>query len=417
MKTTLPLIILLFLCVSAFGQAKFEKGYYITVEGDSIQGYIKNEDWNRNPENIEFKSSSENNSSQMLPLKQVQRFGFEDGDKYETFAVDVDVSPTNLNELVTNASPTIVRDTVMLRVLVKGTLNLFGYTDKSSKTHFYVSKGGEEPRELLYQRVKRNNNDKVGYLTLDLYKGLLSYYLSDCESVQSRVQKVEFKQSQLAALVAAYNACVNPGAVATEPEKEIGKLKLGVIGGFTALNYSFKSGSSSFNNLVNSDFNGQGVTAGLAVNYTLPRAHGKWAIANELMLKPYVAKGHYESSTETSDTEFKLLYLGLNSMVRYAFTTGAFRPFVSVGLANNLMLSDNSRQQRETSRYGTVRQYDEKPLDEVRKYEQAILLGAGVFTDKYAAEARLEKGNGFSFYTALESSKTTLTLQLTYFLR
>lgn len=421
MKTTLPLLLLLFVCASALGQGKFEKGYYITFQGDSVSTYINNEDWMRNPEAIEVKKDPAASAANKLTLQQIKRFGFIGGDTYETFAVDVDHSPLNLNNIMVDAPPTIVRDTVMLRSLVEGPVNLYVYTDRASKTHFYVQKGGEEPRELLYQRVKRTVNDEVTHMTLELYKGLLHVYFDACEDVKKRVDRVDFKQSQLQALVTAYNGCVNPSSVTHEVQKEKGHFRLGFIGGFSAASFAFMSGGT-YDALVETDFSGGNATAGLALDYVLPRAHGKWTIANEVMLKPYSAEGHYEyrasdNNFEIVDTELKFVYVGIHNMLRYALSTGAIRPYINVGIANNLMVSENGEQQVHKKTYSIERKFTRKPLEEYRKYEQALLFGAGVSTNKLAAEFRAERGNGFSPYVDISVNKRAYTLQLTYFIR
>lgn len=393
----------------------------MTFAGDSVQGFIKNEDWIRNPGFIEVKSSLESAMSVRLAKDKVQRFGFEGGDLFETYVVDVDTSPLEIEKLQIGAAPTSIRDTVMLRALVRGPLNLYVYTDPNSKSHFYAGRRGEEPKELGYRKVKVHQEGRIGVVTHELYKGQLQVYLAGCEELRSRINRTGFKQSQLRELVLAYNACVAPDAAGFEAEKEKGRFTIGLTAGFTAAAYKFDA-DRSFPELVNGDFSGQTPTMGLVVNYVLPRAHGRWIVVNELMLKPYTAKSRYESADHTYsayvyDTEFKLVYAGLHNMARYALTAGRVRPFLNVGVANSLLVSDKSRQNTERTRLGTVQQTEGKPLKDMRKHEQSLLFGAGVSAGKLTGEARLEKGNGFSAYTGLKSIKTAYTLQLTYFIR
>jgi hypothetical protein len=421
MKIILPFSLLLLFCLNAFGQSKFQRGYYVTFAGDSVQCYIKNDDWIRNPGFIEVKSSMESAASEKLSKNKVQRFGFEGGDLYETYVVEVDTSPLEIDKLQIGATPTSIRDTVMLRALVKGPLNLYVYTDQTAKVHFYAGRRGEEPVELGYRKAKVVQKGQLGVITHELYKDQLKVYMEGCEQVKNRINKTEFKQTYLRELVLTYNACVAPEEAGFKAEKEKGRFMVGVSGGFTAMGYNFED-DLSFKELVHSDFNGQSATLGLVANYVLPRAHGRLIFVNELMLKPYTTKGRYESTGHTYaaytyNTEFKLVYAGLHNLVRYALSAGNVRPFLNLGMGNSLLVSDKSRQSTEIARFGNVEQKEGPPIDDMRKYEQSILVGAGVSAGKLTAEARLEKGNGFSKYTGLRSIKTAYTLQLTYFIR
>ncbi|MFD1188612.1 hypothetical protein, partial [Pontibacter rugosus] len=421
MKTILPFAFLIFFNLNAFSQSNFQKGYYINFNGDSTTAFIKNEDWKRNPKTIEVKNSLESTSSEKLTTKQVQAFGFINGDLYHTFAVDVDMSPTSLNQIRTDAAPSIIRDTVMLRTLVKGEVNLYVLTDKESKTHFYIGKGAEEPKELLNQKVKRSTETGVAFHTLEIYKGLLSVYLGGCGDLQAKIQKTPFQQNAIKDLVSTYNACIAPATENFSAKKEKVFLKVGVVAGYSFYTYKF-SDATSFEGVSGADFTGNSATAGVALNLVLPRNHGRWTIANEIMWKPYTASSSYEKKEsankyESATTEFKLTYLGINNMIRYSMGTGVMRPFLSVGVANNLLISDNSTQHKETYFYGQSKTHDGAPLESMRKHEQALLIGLGISTDKYAAEARYERGNGFSSYSYLKSNKTAFSLQLAYFLR
>ncbi|MEJ8800423.1 hypothetical protein [Pontibacter sp. H249] len=182
-----------------------------------------------------------------------------------------------------------------------------------------------------------------------------------------------------------------------------------------------KINQHEFEGLTNADFNSVGITTGISLLATLPRARGKWAIQGDLVYRNFTAEDSYTSKSSNSsqnytstDTEFKLGYLGINASLRYKLADTKLSPYITAGVANNLMVSDNSSQHVYRKFYASESTKTQKPLSEFRKHEQALLLGAGVALSKFNAEIKMERGNGLSPFTGLKSARNSVTLLFGY---
>jgi len=76
----------LFVCSCTFllAQTKFEKGYYINLNGIKSEGFIKNLDWKNSPSSFEFKTSITSNSIE-VNTSQIAEFEIENTVKFKNF--------------------------------------------------------------------------------------------------------------------------------------------------------------------------------------------------------------------------------------------------------------------------------------------------------------------------------------------
>ncbi|RIJ41509.1 porin family protein [Pontibacter oryzae] len=415
MKTTLLAAFCLF-SLSAAAQSGFKNGYYTSTAGDTVQTQIQDEDWIKNPDKI---SITQQGNTLSLSQSQMSGFGITQGDVYRKFAVNIDTSPVSLNTMELNQPAVIVRDTVMLRLLVSGTANLYELRDKEGKLHYYIQKGEEEPAELMFRKIKTEVNGKKVIATLEPYKGLLQVYLSDCGITERMINGTSFKAESFASVINAYNTCKEPAKQEYMAKEEKVRWYFGATAGYGLASYTIYN-KGMYDELAGSEFSSLNPNAAVLVNMVLPRGHGRWGISSELGYKRYKMSGSYaefKSSSSSSEyqTEFNLQYAAFNTQVVYTFKGNSWlRPFVSAGLALNMLVADNSLQTSTRRQYGVERSYENPPLAEMRKLEQSLLLGGGVNYSKLILSARYERGNGFSPYNGLKVVKTATTMQLAY---
>lgn len=415
MKTIL-LVALGLLSLNAAAQSSLKSGYYITAANDTVQVQIKDEDWIRNPNEI---SIVRQGKPEKLTKAEMSGFGIEQGDVYRKFAVDIDASPITLNNIVIDQQAIILRDTVLLRILVEGAINLYQLRDNDGKLHFYIQKGEEEPKELIYRKVKRVVNGKQMLVTLEPYKGLLQVYLGDCSISERKVQSTAFKTGSLVKIVSEYNRCQQPSQQEYVAKEEKTRWYFGMTAGFGLVKYTFKN-EGSYSALAGTDFNSLNPNAALVINMVLPRGHGRWGVSSELGYKKYTMDGRYENYISSNmyseyDTEFDLQYAAFNTQLVYTIKGDSrLRPFISGGIALNVLVGDNSYQTSTRSSYSITRRYENPPLEDMRKLEQALLMGAGIQYNRFILAGRYELGNGFSPYNGLKVTKSASTMQLTY---
>ncbi|NEM97562.1 PorT family protein [Pontibacter burrus] len=417
MKTIFTTLFCL-LAVSSYAQKNFVKGYYITTAGDTVQSYIDDKNWVKAPDRIRVASSPESNTVTTFSAADIKGFGLANGDRFVSEIVQIDKSPVDVNQMIVGAAPIIVTDTVFLRVLVNGKLNLLYMEDESAKQHFYIQQQNTAPEELRLIKKLINANATQYVSNIEEYKETLARHLHDCPDVAEGAYTAELKATNLTKLITKYNACFpEEGPMQYVAKTDKVKLKLSVGAGLmpttlnitkSDFNYNLKPGSLASN-----------YTAGIGFGIVLPRAKGRWEIYNEAAFKTYQVEGAYEVINQPNEyrheeIKFEMRYIGLNTMIRYNFPFKTILPFVNVGIANNYMLGSSNEVKLHTRRFSIEEHTTVPMLESVRKYEQAFLVGVGVNVKGFVGEVRYENGTGMSPYKTTGTSRKTINLLLGY---
>jgi hypothetical protein len=417
-------IFLTSITLSVCAQRNFVKGTYNTLSGEEKQTHIDYQNWEKNPEFINIKSDLTSSKITKLTVSEIQSFSLTSGDRYESFIVDVDKSPTNINQMVPGSEALIVSDTVFLRVLVKGTVSLYHLKDEAAKDHFFIKKGVEKPVELIYQKIKVVTDSRVVLSQSPIYRGMLSVILTDCPEVSDKISKLAFNTGSLKKIVMDYNQCVSGSKGNYIANDEKIKFNMIALGGIAYNNLKINSNSNSTK--LEGDYTKKiNYTFGASLLATLPRGRQKWALQVDLMYKPYSVSNLYEEGVKSGSvytsafTTFDLKYLGVNTAVRYTFLSDMpVKPYVSVGVANNFIVSDNSNQVYYRNYYSSETNEERHPIqDGLRKHEQSIIVGFGVESKKILAQIKFEKGNGFSPFMFMRTSSSNVSLQIGYILK
>lgn len=140
------------LTTQMYAQISFEKGYFIDNSNIKKDCFIKNLGWSTNPEEIEYKLH-ETGDIQKGNLSNLKEFGIYDDSKYVKSLIELDISSNNLNQISNDKNPTFVIETVFLKVLIEGEINLYQY-NKNSLLKFYFSKMGSNPEPLIYKKYR-----------------------------------------------------------------------------------------------------------------------------------------------------------------------------------------------------------------------------------------------------------------------
>ncbi|MFK7782131.1 hypothetical protein [Psychroserpens sp.] len=65
----------LFCCTVSFSQINFEKGYLISNQGEKLDIFIKNNDWNDNPTEFKYKITLDSDQVIDESINNVKEFG------------------------------------------------------------------------------------------------------------------------------------------------------------------------------------------------------------------------------------------------------------------------------------------------------------------------------------------------------
>ena len=126
--------------------------------GDTLYGWINYYNWEKNPSSIGFSKDSATRSIITYSKYDIAAVGVTGLDRYYKAIITKDVRPVNMTDQLWEENvDSVVADTVLLRVLVKGSmLNLYELVD--DKTHFFIQNQDGVITELFYKVASRNNS-------------------------------------------------------------------------------------------------------------------------------------------------------------------------------------------------------------------------------------------------------------------
>lgn len=437
LRLRLGLSITLFaLCGIAFGQNRFVEGYVVIPSGDTVKGFIKDQDWRVNPSSIKFRKGADG-STTTYTAAQIRLFRTVSGTYYESKAVMYDRSPVELALLSTSAEPRWEKDTLLLEVEVKGQVNLYYLVDATSKQHFFIEKAGSDLAEELLNVKYLVYQDGVKTTSFtQQYKSQLRNYMGDCQAVQGQILQTKYNLTSLRALTTKYNGCNEQRAatLAVQPDNNKTSVAFGVLAGVHRTRMVFKSDNPAHRSLTNGFYeNNINGTGGISVNVIFPRGRQRLSLYGELLYLHYNLSKVVEQTRATGAgtsyrkeaSGFDVSYGRVNLLLRYHWATGTWiRPYLQSGVSGAHSLRNSNYYELTTREVydlaGTVySNYAEGViLQPPKKIEFGWLAGVGVTAGRFGLEGRYEIGDGLvSSGGPLSSTRKSAYLLLSYAFR
>ncbi len=176
------------------GQFDFKKGFLITTKGDTINGFIKDQTFDKLSKQVTFKTSRKANADTYLPLE-LKGFGFNDGDRFESF----EIAYSSSSRKGKTQDVDIVR---FLHKIAGGKIALFELTE-AEKPLFIKKENG--PLQLLcFNKTLSNKTvDEENYIQI------LRFEMSDCEKIVVD-DKLPLKRKAILELIKRYNKHCRP---------------------------------------------------------------------------------------------------------------------------------------------------------------------------------------------------------------
>lgn len=419
MRSTLTFLFSLLL-TAVYAQGDYVPGRYTTLNGEEVEVYMNDKNWEKTPKSIKVKRDLSSNEITTLNVSDIKGFKLSTGDLYESHIVEVERSTKDLAEVILFARPAeIVKDTVFLRALVKGSVSLYHLQYSKGEEHYFIQKGNEIPVQLVYRIARVENGTSTGVTNVPVYKGMLTVKLSDCQEVSKKINGVGFKQSELRKIVEEYNLCTSGVKGEYYATEEKAKGNFSIIGGLTNYFIYVRDPWDSKNSM---DETSVGYTLGAAYQITFPRNHGRYSLLAEAMYKPihasFTHKEVHKSSSEVytiTSTKYDVDFASLNLIAKYRFGSSTIRPFLNLGLGNNFVLSNRSQQNRVVTIFSIDSVY-ENDLKNKRKFEESLMVGFGAEAKKISTEFRYEAGRGISEKGGLVNRTSSLSFRLGYLL-
>ncbi|TVQ06915.1 MAG: PorT family protein [Bacteroidetes bacterium] len=424
-KATLRLVLTLLsvmICGVLFSQSNFLPAYVIDSKGDTLHGYIDYRNWAANPSRISFREDTESPARFLTPFD-VKEFGV-DTEIYTGAIVDVEMSPVVPNKIGDDASFIIIRDTLFLQAIFRGSMGLYYHRNSDDIVNIYMKENGEYNLLRYKKYYAYDNRGQLGASRRLLaenkpYIGQLKLAMSDCESIHSRIESTAYELKQMTRLFRYYYDCVD-SEVDFERERERGNVQFGIFLGGSSSTMKF-DGEPTFNYLTEASFGPSNtITAGVSLNLFFPRNFARFSLANEVQFTHYRMTGEYTDVRNPGlyyhhFSELAYSYLKLNNLLRYKVLIRPLEIYINAGITNGLVVNETNTRRVDEYIYGIEHTKEYKAIDDPNKHELGVMGGAGLAYNRLSLEVRYENGSGIAEYAGLKSSTQRIYFLLGFF--
>ena len=211
----------------AFSQENFVPGYVIKNDADTLFGFVDYRNWDKNPNEITFKTQLEGNA---ISFRTTDITEFKAGEEiYVSAIVDTEISSTQLDKLTKDFQTKIRVDTTFLQTLFDGKKSLYYYKNAEGRVNFYIRQNTAFDL-LIYKKYIRKQDGKQVVAENKKYLGQLTLYLNDCNTINSKLESTSYEKNSLIRLFQYYYNCSQSEAsFQTKPEKV--RMEIGALAG------------------------------------------------------------------------------------------------------------------------------------------------------------------------------------------
>ncbi len=400
---TLLLLLIADICLA---QKNFTKAKVITIDKDTISGYIDYKEWIKSPTQISFKGDLTQSAITYNP-SQIAGFIIESNQEtYHTLNFEVENLPRNGNKILyfnmkeyTNRTKRMEPVNAFVRIVSAGKVTLYHYVNKDSEPHFLLKKDNE--LTVLVYHIVETKRYSAKYRE---YRSQLSTLLAEaCKPLS--IYNTEYYVSSMRKLIDNYNNCFSGAVKGSSPQKDKGRFEYGVMAGAGYTKMTHAMANPFMYTTVKGNANITPV-GGLFLNYVFARGRGKYALLNELHTYQTKSLAFYDDEHFNYD----MRYLGLQHLFRYTFFVGKPSVYALIGFSYATIIKQNSTL---TRRDGSVEKLVYLPWA-VRNDEQRAIVGIGISQKRFMLEARYYRGNGFSTGANATPPNNRLDLMLKY---
>lgn len=317
----------------------YKPGFYLSLEGDSIRGYVKFNNRIVNEARCYFKSDRKSKPQKFTPTE-ITGYGIDDGKTFLSRRFPED-----------RVSFDKVDQSVFMELLQKGRLKLFRYQDR----FFIEYDKGQKFRELISTVISKNIGYRVYEENLHEFIDVLEDAMGDCPSISKGLRaghrRITLSERDLMKLMAEYHGCVRETLV--QPDRRSGlKVSFGPVigGGETQISYrptneylSLKpTTNSAIYSLVNTEYTpSRSAMMGFFVDISFPRGFSGLGVHAEILYRPLQFLGENAFSISQNsrndphdiedELEIRLHKIIIPISLRKTFGTGPRPIYVGAG--------------------------------------------------------------------------------------
>ena len=411
----LSFFLLLIPAKDLFPQAKYEKGFIIGLQDDTIFGLIKNYDRVKNPSTVSFKETKNSKVKTYKP-EDIKKFRV-GPDLYLSARINLSV----LSGKTDTADNESLKVWVFLLAMVEGTKSLYYYTDRSLTGHYFITQN-KDFTILNYSEYVSNETEQKIVKRDQRFKGQLMLYLQECPSIKEYIDDMSYNEKDLIKLFRDYYTCTSDMTYSRTKNKL--HVEIGPLGGVGLTNVTFKHAAlyHSITPVANADYQSSYLPVyGGFLELVFPKNHQKWSVFFEGLYSPlhitgeYINQGSYPQNHTDYHIDIAVDQALLSAAVRYKINIGILKVFFDVGITYGLTLSSKTTLNAVQYYLGTVYEYPEAEAIGIKDSEESAFAGAGIKLTRLSFEVRYKIGDGITI-PGTEISTETKTEQLSFVL-
>jgi hypothetical protein len=196
-------------------QSNYKPGYIITLNGDTVKGYVNYKEWDKNPSTVMFKVNNNSSDKKQYSLDNILAFGVNSYENYVRYIGFVSQDRPDLSSGGNGIDTSKLLDTIFLRVVNKGdNVVLFTYKDVK-KVRYFISTSQSPPIELEYHvYVEYSDDGDKNIITQHGYRAKLiniaSKYQPNNNGLIAEIQQANYTEADLYKVAAKINGLTTP---------------------------------------------------------------------------------------------------------------------------------------------------------------------------------------------------------------
>lgn len=195
-KTLNLFVLFILFCQNIKAQSSYDPGYVLTIENDTINGYILNDIDSKLAYKISFKNELSDSTITQYTTKELLGFGFTSGRVFERMQIK------NKNQASTDSS------NVFAKKLIDGKIDLYIWRHKKINSNDYFITNNRSGREAQLTKPKNERKEidgKIYSKTNYKYKNQIVYVENDGTLEAKRSKRLKFGEKAIGKEILSYN--------------------------------------------------------------------------------------------------------------------------------------------------------------------------------------------------------------------
>lgn len=331
-RSAVLLVLIMGQYVWGYSQVNYATGYIISLEGDTLHGFIQQTDRYKFAHACTFKSTEE---------AEPQQFS----------AVDISEFFTNDRLYTSQLFPG--NKSYFAETIIRGIINLYQFQPDANNEIYLVEKG-ESGLIPLWGEISDTALVIAGYVMRheienSQYKKTLFRLTADCfidTKLVEDIDKVQWQRNDLTRFLVAYHACVD-APINYQRKKNLlaPTIHLGAFVAWASYNPTFEDNSPRYEWLANPDFETYTqLTGGVNVDLHFPNITRHFFLRGELIYTQMVFEGDYTTFFGFNDyrTTLKLNYIKVPVTINYLFSATKWQPYAYLGFGRSFPFASNN---------------------------------------------------------------------------